>query len=76
MAHGKYITAFERDVIRIGVAHGCSLPEIARFLHRNRVAIYNHKRAMEAEGTLGDLPFGFVCQEIAGAIKAKGRADG
>lgn len=76
MAHGKFITDFERDVIRIGVAHGISVPKIAIFLRRNRVAIHNHKKAMEEAGTLDDLPLGCVAEEIANAIRAKARANG
>lgn len=75
MAHGKFISEFERDVIRIGIAHGLSVPQIAKFLHRNRVAIHNHKKAMEDAGTIDRLPFGFVCDEIANAIRSKAQTD-
>lgn len=71
MAKRRYISAFELDVIRIGVAAGIKAPQIARFLGRQKMAIYNHIKKMEADGTINDCPFGFVADEIAGAIRGK-----
>lgn len=72
MAKAKYISEFERDVMRIGAANGYSAPQIARFLKRGKMVVYNHIKAMERDGTLGDLPLCFVADEIAAAI---GKAD-
>lgn len=74
MAKATYISDFERDVIRIGYSRGIKAPDIARFLGRTKVAVYNQIKAMDAAGTLGDLPFCFAANEIAAAILA-GRAD-
>ena len=70
MAKAKYITDFERDVIRIGVDRGIKAPAIARFLHRQKMAIYNHIAAMEQDGTIGDVMLEAVADEIAAAILA------
>lgn len=72
MAKAKYISTFERDVIRIGYAKGIKAPQIARFLKRGKMVVYNHIKAMEADGTIGELPLSFVADEIADAIR---RAD-
>ncbi|WP_323006779.1 helix-turn-helix domain-containing protein [Pseudorhodobacter sp.] len=71
MAKAKYISDFERDVIRIGVSRGIKAPAIARFLGRQKMAVYNHIAAMEADGTIGNVPLAFVADEIARAINAK-----
>lgn len=55
-------------MIRIGVAKGHSAPQIAAFLGRHRQAVYKKIKAMEAEGTLGCLPFSFIADEIGEAI--------
>jgi transposase len=73
MAKAKYISEFERDVMRIGAANGYTAPQIARFLKRGKMVVYNHIKAMEAEGTLQNLPLCFVEQEIAAAIGKAGR---
>lgn len=72
MAKGPYITDFERDVIRIGIAAGIKAPKIALFLGRNKMGIYNQIKKMESDGTLQNVPLAFVCDEIAAAIRAKG----
>jgi transposase len=72
MAKAKYISDFERDVMRIGHAKGYKPPQIARFLKRGKMVVYNHIKAMEAAGTLDDLPLCFVVEEIGEAIR---RAD-
>ena len=69
MAKGKYITEFERDFMRIGVAHGISAPQIARFLKRQKMVVYNHIKAMEADGTIENVPLAFVADEIAKAMQ-------
>lgn len=69
MAKGKYISDFERDVIRIGLAQGLKAPQIARFLKRGKMAVYNHIKAMETEGTLTTLPMCFIANEIGKAIR-------
>lgn len=74
MAKAAYISDFERDVIRIGHSRGIKAPDIARFLGRTKVAVYNQIKAMDAAGTLENLPLCFVADEIAGAILA-GRGD-
>ena len=72
MAKAKYISDFERDVIRIGVSRGIKAPQIARFLNREKMTIYNHIKAMQQAGTLENLPLCFVADEIARAINEKG----
>lgn len=72
MARAKYITEFEKDCIRIGVAAGLNAPTIARFLGRQKLAIYRHIEKLTEDGTLGDVPLEFVASEIAAAMKAKG----
>lgn len=72
MAKAKYISDFERDVMRIGADRGYKAPQISRFLKRGKMVVYNHIKAMEKAGTLNDLPMCFVADEIAEAI---GRAD-
>lgn len=69
MARAKYITNFELDIIRIGVANGFKAPAIARFLGRQKVAVYRHIEILRKSGTLHDVPFEFVANEIAKAIK-------
>ena len=71
MARAKYITEFEKDVIRIGVANGFSAPAIARFLGRQKMAIYRHIELLREEGTLKNVPLEFVASEIANAIRQK-----
>lgn len=68
MARGKFITDFERDLIRIGFARGMKAPQIARFLGRTKVAIYQQIAAMEAAGDLQPTVFEFVADEIAAAM--------
>ena len=68
MARGKFISEFERDVIRIGVDAGYKAPQIARFLGRTKVVVYRHIEEMTESGTIGNLPLAFVSSEIAGAI--------
>lgn len=72
MSRGKYITKFEAEIIRIGVDRGFKAPQIARFLGRTKQAVYSYIEKMNADGTLDDLPFDFVADEIAEAIRAKG----
>ncbi|NVK16718.1 MAG: hypothetical protein HWE35_21305 [Rhodobacteraceae bacterium] len=74
MAKAKYISDFERDVMRIGAARGYKAPQIARFLKRGKMVVYNHLKAMESDGTLKDLPLCFVTDEIAEAIGKANRA--
>lgn len=74
MARAKYISEFERDVMRIGHARGLKAPQIARFLKRGKMVVYNHLKAMEADGTLSDLPLCFVADEIAEAIRKADQA--
>jgi len=68
MAKAKYITDFERDCIRIGVAAGATDAAIGRFLGRNKMAVGNHHKAMAAAGTLDNLPLAFVTDEIGRSI--------
>ncbi|MCE8508336.1 helix-turn-helix domain-containing protein [Ruegeria pomeroyi] len=69
MAKAKYISDFEREVMRIGHSRGFNAPEIARFLKRGKMVVYNHINRMDADGTLSDLPLCFVADEIAEAIR-------
>tara|TARA_R110002073_G_scaffold46499_2_gene126859 strand:+ start:6333 stop:6560 length:228 start_codon:yes stop_codon:yes gene_type:complete len=71
MARAKYITEFEKDVIRIGVANGFSAPAISRFLGRQKMAIYRHIEILRDDGTLGNVPLEFVADEIAIAMQRK-----
>ena len=73
MARAKYISPFERDIMRIGHSRGINAPTIARFLGRGKLVVYRHLQLMRDEGTLDDLPLCFVCDEIAEAIR---KADG
>ncbi len=72
MARGKYITKFEAEIIRIGLDRGFKAPQIARYLGRTKQAVYNHIEKMESDGTLENMPFDFVADEIARAIRDKG----
>lgn len=74
MAKAKYISDFERDVMRIGAQNGFKAPQIARFLKRGKMVVYNHLKAMEAEGTLKALPMCFIEEEIVEAIRKANRA--
>lgn len=65
MARARFFTDFERDVIRVGLYHGRKAPEIARFLGRTPVGVYQQIKAMRAAGTLENLPFGFVADDLA-----------
>lgn len=71
MAKAKYISGFELDVIRIGVKKGHSAREIGNFLGRTRMTIHNHITKMRAAGTLENLPFNFVQDEVNGAMNVK-----
>jgi hypothetical protein len=71
MAKGKYITDFERDLIRCGIAYGCNAPAIALFLGRNRMAVYNQIAAMRTAGTLQDVPLSAAASVIGRAIDGK-----
>ncbi len=68
MAKAKFISSFELDIIRIGVARGHNAPLIAKFLRRNKLTIYNHIEQMKQDETLDVLPFDFIVDEIAAAI--------
>lgn len=72
MARGKFISDFEREVIRIGVSDGIKAPQIGRFLGRTKVAIYQQIEAMTAAGKMEPTTLPFVADEIAATIKAKG----
>lgn len=72
MGHGKSITEFEREIIRIGISGGCNGAQIARYLGRNKQAVYNHIEGMKRDGTINNLPFALVATEILEAINAKG----
>lgn len=71
MARGKFISDFERDVIRIGISRDLKAPQIARFLGRSKVAVYQQISAMEAEGTMENTVLDFVSEEIAQAIRRR-----
>ena len=73
MAKAKYISEFERDVMRIGVSKGLKSPQIARFLKRGKMVVYNHIKAMREDGTIDDLPLCFISDEIAESISKGGR---
>lgn len=72
MARGKFITAFEAEIIRIGVNSGFKAPQIARYLGRTKQAVYAHIDKMKADDTLKNMPFDFVADEIAEGIRVKG----
>ena len=55
--------------MRIGTSKGFNAPQIARFLKRGKMVVYNHIKQMDADGTLADLPLCFVVDEIAEAIR-------
>lgn len=66
MARAKLIRDFEKDVIRVGHANGQSGATIARVLGRTRQGVSLQIKAMREEGTLDNLPFEFIANEIAG----------
>lgn len=72
MARGKFITAFEAEIIRIGVNRGFKAPQIARYLGRTKQAVYVHIEKMRDDKSLQDMQFDFVADEIARAIREKG----
>jgi len=73
MAKSRYISEFERNIIRIGVAKGLNAPQIAKFLKRGKMVVYNHIKAMRADDTLNDLPVCEALDEIASAISESGQ---
>lgn len=60
----KRIGEAERDMIRVGIAHGLNGLEIAACLGRGKSTIYAAIDRMERAGTLGQTVFGFV--DLAG----------
>jgi hypothetical protein len=70
MAKSKFITDDEKDLIRIGVALGNSDADIARFIGRKRptVTVWRHK--MIKDGTIGNLPFDFVVDDVSEKMAA------
>ncbi|MBO6603843.1 MAG: helix-turn-helix domain-containing protein [Roseicyclus sp.] len=71
MAKGRYITDFEKMVIRVGVANGHSDADIARFMNRSRPLVTVWRTKMEKDGSIADLPFGFVADDVAGELAKK-----
>lgn len=71
MAKAKYITDFEREIIKIGHSQGIYPMQISRYLGRTRVAVHQQIEKMKQDGTIDDLPLAFVVDEIAEAIRAK-----
>lgn len=72
MSKGKFISDFERDIIRIGYSTGATQAQIARFCHRSKSTICVQIQKMIEDGTIDNLPLSFVCDEIGGAIREKG----
>ncbi|WP_177195347.1 helix-turn-helix domain-containing protein [Thioclava dalianensis] len=72
MAHGKWITDFEKDCIRIGKAAGLDNATIARALRRRPGAISAHVTRMTNDGTIGNLPLVFMVDDIAEVIRREG----
>lgn len=60
MARGKYFSADELDVIRLGVKWGHSVQRMADYLGRTRMGVFNQIKKMEAAGTLENVPFDFM----------------
>jgi len=72
MARGKYITEFEKDAIRVGVANGHPDLFIAAFLQRSRPMVTAWRLKMQEDGSIDNMPFGFVAERISGEmIEAK-----
>lgn len=69
MARGKFISDFERTVIRVGFANGIDGPSIARFLGRTKGVIYAQRDKMTEAGTMDDLPLPFVTEELVRAMR-------
>lgn len=69
MARGRLITDFERDCIRIGHSRGVSNTAISKFLGRTLPVIGLQIKAMREAGTLTDVPFDFVADEVAKAMR-------
>lgn len=69
VARGKHITEYERETIRIGLAHGVPIKQIAAFLGRTERVIYQQRDKMEGDGSLHALPFPFVAKPMAEAMK-------
>ncbi|QIE44468.1 hypothetical protein G5B38_02395 [Pseudohalocynthiibacter aestuariivivens] len=72
MARGRHITKYERETIRIGLHFGVPVKQIAAFMGRTEQAIFAHKRQMEESGEINDLPFDFVAEAVADAMKRHG----
>jgi len=72
MARGKFISDFEKDCIRIGVARGVRNATIARALKRTAAAVGQQIKRMEDDGTLYDLPSVFFVEDIAQMLRDAG----
>lgn len=68
MARGKLFSEFECDVIRIGLVSRHSYAQIARFLGRTPAGVAQMAKRMERAGTLENMPFGFVRDDLADKI--------
>ena len=72
MARGKYISDFEKECIRIGLANGIRPATIARALGRNKAAITGHAKVIAESLDAAQEPFPFVADEIAEMLRRKG----
>ena len=72
MARGKYITDFEKECIRIGLAAGIKPATIARALGRNKAAITAHCKVISENLEAAQEPFPFVADDIADMLRRKG----
>lgn len=76
MARGKLFSEFECDVIRVGLVSRHTYAQIARFLGRTPAGVAQMAKRMERAGTLGNMPFDFVrddvAEQIAGAVAHNG----
>jgi len=72
MARAKYFTDFERDLIRVGVKLGKNAAEIARAMGRTDTGVRNQIKAMQAAGTLENLPFEVIQERDAQGLENGG----
>lgn len=70
MARASYLSDFERTVIRAGHARGLTSIVIGKYLGRTDVTVRKHIGLMRTDGTITDLPFDFIVDDLCKAMKA------
>lgn len=72
MSKGKFITDFERTCIKIGKTRGIENSTIARALRRSPSAITAQVAKIGPDKLEKDLPFDFICDDIAEMLQRSG----